>query len=130
MEAESRDVQMVFADLLFDIGVLLMTNEEFGNKERAMEMLHSCVELRRDTEGPEDPLVADALYRLAYIYTTNGDLQYACELLLEALSILLSDSEANKHSLKATWTALGRVQESLGEIGDAESSLREASKIS
>ncbi len=129
MDAESRDVQTVFADLLVDIGVLLMTNEEFSDNERAMEVLHSCIELRRATEGPDDPLVADALYRLAYLYTTNGDLQYACELLLEALSILLSISQPNQRSLKATWTALGRVQESLGDISDAKSSLREASKL-
>jgi tetratricopeptide (TPR) repeat protein len=125
---EPAAIQAAYADVLFEVGMIHMA-PTLNNETKCIEVLHDCLDLRRACLGSLDIDVAKVLLRLADVYSTSGDQQYASELLVESLSILLCINPSNKYALVEVWTALGLVQEALGDTEDAESSFKEAQKL-
>lgn len=127
IDREPKHIQAQFADILFNIGRIHML-PQFDDKTKSLEAFHFCLALRRACFGSSHPSVAPVLCKLASIYHCFGDQHYTLELLLEALSILLFEKK-NKLALAEVWTALGKVQQSLGRADDAESSFQEAARV-
>jgi tetratricopeptide (TPR) repeat protein len=129
IDSEPQSVQEAFADILYDIGNIHLVRG-FENRAKSMEAFHFCLEIRRACFGSSHPAVASVLYKLASIHSSFADNEYALDLLLEAVSILLCDShEGNNCGLIEVWSAIGKVQEALGEREEARSSFQEAEQL-
>jgi len=128
IEKEPKHIQAQFADILFNIGRIHML-PQFDDKTKSLEAFHICLALRRICFGSSHPSVATVLCKLASIYHSFGEQHYTLELLLEALSIFLFE-KGNNSTLAEVWTALGKVQQSLGRADEAESSFQEAARLS
>lgn len=123
IHTEPTDVQATFADILFDISSIDKTDQT------STEALHLCLDLRRMCMGSNHISVAEVLYRLALIYIKLREYQYAHNLSIEAISILINADESNTKTMKDVWTTLGHVQERLGLFSDSKSSFREAEML-
>jgi tetratricopeptide (TPR) repeat protein len=129
IESESKTIQEEFGNVLFDIGCIHSTSG-FEDRLKSLEAFHFCLDIRRICLRSDHPEVATVLYKLASIYSSLDDNQYALDLLLEAVSILLSaPTKERKRHLIEVWTAIGRVQEALGEEEESQSSFSEAEKL-
>jgi len=126
IHSEPAAVQSAFADILFDISTVDAI--ALRDSEMRIEALHLCLDLRRVCLGSSHLAVAEVLFKLASVYVELTEYQYAHELLVEALSILLN-AENTASEVKAVWTALGHVQVKLGLLSDADSSFREAKAL-
>jgi tetratricopeptide (TPR) repeat protein len=128
IDSEPQSVQAAFADILFDIGNIHLV-PGFEDRAKSMEAFHFCLDIRRACFGSSHPAVASVLYKLASIHSSFGEHQYALELLLEAVSILLCAIPEDKVGLIEVWTAIGKVQEALGQTDEAQSSFQEAEQL-
>lgn len=128
IHSEPSAIQAAFADVLFEIGVIY-TTPQLKNDTSCVEAFEKCLDLRRASLGSFHVKVAVVLHRLASVHSSLGDHQYASELLLESLSILLCTCPNHTKALVEVWSALGLMQEALGEIEDAESSKKEVQKL-
>lgn len=128
IDSEPQSVQAAFADILFEIGTIHLVSE-VEDWVKSLESFHYCLDIRRETFGSSHPSVASVLYKLASIYCSFGEHQYALDLLLEAVSILLCGSPGDDVALIDVWTAIGKVQQALGQTDEARSSFEEAERL-
>jgi tetratricopeptide (TPR) repeat protein len=129
IESESNMIQEEFGNVLFDIGCIHSTSG-FEDRLKSLEAFHFCLDIRRTCLRSDHPEVATVLYKLASVYSSLDDHQYALDLLLEAVSIFLGvPTKESKRHLIEVWTAIGRVQKALGQDEESESSFSEAEKL-
>lgn len=120
-------VQKLFADVLFDIGVIHSRSNAY-DQAKALQTFQLCIDLRKAIFGSDHPSVAVTCYSMAAVYFSLGDLENAQDLLHEALAILLFKCRNQQH-LKNVWIALSEVQKALGDEAEAKSSLVEAAML-
>lgn len=128
IDTEPRSIQEAFADILFDIGNIHLV-PGFEHRAKSMEAFHFCLDIRRTCLGSSHPAVASALCSLASIHSSFFEHQYALDLLIEAVSILLCSSVDYTSDLIEVWTAIGKVQEALGQTEESQSSFQEAEQL-
>ena len=125
---ESIDLQSEYASILFNAGIIYMT--QYKNYALSAHALEQCLEVRRCCLGSNHVDVSATLYCLAHVNLISGDdTYYAFTLLNESLSILLTDYPNNTASIITVWEELARAQFAVGDVDDAESSLNEIRKI-
>lgn len=128
IDSEPQSVQGAFADILFDIGNIHLV-PGFMDRAKSLEAFHFCLDIRRMCFGSSHPAVANVLHKLASMYSSFDEHQYALDLLLESVSILLFASPGDKTSLIEVWTTMGKVQLALGQTDEADSSFQEAEQL-
>jgi tetratricopeptide (TPR) repeat protein len=128
IRSEPSAMQEDFASVLFKIGAIHMS-PTIKDDAQCLDAFHNCLDLRRACLGTLHGDVAAVLFMLASVHSSLGDQQYALELLVESVSILLVTCPDNTEALVKVWTALGLVQEALGEAEDAASSMKEIQKL-
>jgi tetratricopeptide (TPR) repeat protein len=128
IDAESTTVQTEYANVLFNIGAIYMT--KCKNVQQSAEVFEQCLEWRIHCLGSSHIDVSATMYCLARVHMMAGDdYMYAVTLLNEALSILLVECPNHTNSIIAVWKELARAQYTIGEIDDAESSIKEIKKL-
>jgi Tetratricopeptide repeat len=127
IDLEPPGVQAVFAEILFDVGVIHSHPLSY-NRIKALQAFTLCLDVRFTCFGSDHPAVASVLYNLAIINIALGEEWTAVEQLLEALSILQFHCPQQNH-LQEVWMTLGRLQLSLNETEDALSSFEEAAEL-
>jgi hypothetical protein len=126
--AEPEDVQSMFSDVLFNIGTIHQL-PQFQDAVKSLESFHYCLDVRRECLGSHHPSTAEVMFKLASLHTSFREYEYALQLLVEVLSILLTAEKEDKKGLIQVWTSLGQVQQALGHTEDAKSSFFEASQV-
>jgi hypothetical protein len=133
IQSEPVDIKEKFCSVLYYIGKIHLESESDDDKVRGLEALHFCLNTRRSCFGSRDISVAIVLFELASIHAEYFEHQYVLDLLLEALSIVLSNpspkDKANNALLSDIWNAMGMTHKALGHEGDAQSAFDEASKL-
>jgi hypothetical protein len=126
--SEKINIQIEYANVLFYIGAICMT--QCKNVQRSADAFEQCLEWRIYCLGSSHLDVPATMYCLARVHMMMGDdYIYAVTLLNEALSILLVDYPNHMNSIVAVWKELARAQFKIGELDDAESSLKEIRKL-
>ena len=125
---DTIEVQIEYGHILFNIGLMNMTiYKSYALSAQAFEQ---CLEVRRYCLGSSHIDVSATMYCLAKVHLSAGDeTYYAFTLLNESLSILLTDYPDNIIRIVTVWEELARAQLAIGDIDDAESSLREIRKL-
>jgi tetratricopeptide (TPR) repeat protein len=123
---ESPEIQVTFADILFNVGIIHTQPESSGTdrREKSLEAFNLCLDLRRRCCGASHPSIASALYKLGVIYSSMDEHASALDLLLESLSILMFASP-DSDELRDVWLAIGKAHQALGHAKEAESSFQE-----
>lgn len=121
IDAEPFEVQILFADLLFDIGMI-----QASDPTKRLSAFHHCLHIRQCLLGPEHPAISYTLYHLASAYAAAGMESVALDYLMQAL--LHSCDSENEH-LFDVWIAIGNVQRALGFFEDSSSSFEEAGNL-
>jgi len=127
IHSEPPRIQAVFAEVLFDIGVIHSLPLS-SNRIKALQAFQFCLEVRRHCFGSDHPAVASVLYHLACIYASLQQEHTAIELLEEAIAILQFECPQKSH-LAEVWATLGRLQHHIGSFDDAMSSFEEAAQL-
>jgi tetratricopeptide (TPR) repeat protein len=134
IQSEPRTIQEKFCSILYYIGKL---HFEAGMDDtmRGIEAMYFCLNVRRSCFGSTHPSVASVLLELASIHEEYSEHQYALDLLLEALAILLPDTSvpdsatSSNRALIHVWNSIGRAHRALGQDEEAQSSFEEAEKL-
>jgi hypothetical protein len=128
VEFETNAVQIEYANILFDMGVIFMNHVR--SYEFSAEALEQCRELRILCLGSNHTDVAATMHCLAHVHMMIGeDYVYALSLLNESLSLLLVNCPNATDRIVTVWHDLARAQYAVGDIEDAESSLVEIRKM-
>jgi tetratricopeptide (TPR) repeat protein len=126
---ESRSVQATFASTLFYVG-MMHAYTQHQDPLKALEAFELCLQMSRACSGEDHPSVTRVLYEIGIIYELLGEPAEALDLFSEAIVILLPNAmRLDNSQLKEMWTSLCRVQVSLGQTEDAQSSFNEAAKL-
>ena len=132
IQSESHPIQEKFCCTLYYIGKLHI-EAGMDDTMRGVEALYFCLNVRRSCFGSTHPSVATVLLELASIHAEYSEHEYALDLLLEALAILLPDASvpgsASNNVLIHVWNSIGRAQRGLGHEEEAQSSFEEAEKL-
>jgi tetratricopeptide (TPR) repeat protein len=129
IDSETIEVQVQYANILFNVGIIYM--DHLKDLSFSADAFQQCLDLRIECLGTTHIDVSATMYCLARAHMMlESDREYALELLIEALSILLMTCPHNMNGIITVWNELARVQYALGEIEDAESSMREIRKLS
>jgi tetratricopeptide (TPR) repeat protein len=125
---ESPSVQATFASTLFDIGTIHAYITQHQDPLKALQAFELSLQISRTCLGDDHPSVARVLYEMGIIYELLSEPAEALNLFSEAIAILLSNEMYVDvdSQLKEMWTSLSRVQVSLGQTKDAQSSFDEA----
>jgi tetratricopeptide (TPR) repeat protein len=126
---ESPSVQATFASTLFDIGMIHAYITQHQDPLKALQAFELCLQISQSCLGDDHPSVARVLYEMGIIYELLSEPAEALNLFSEAIAILLSNEMDVDSQLKEIWTSLSRVQVSLGQTKDAQSSFYEAEKL-
>lgn len=132
IQSEPHAIQEKFCCTLYYIGKLHI-EAGMDDTMRGIEAMYFCLNTRRSCFGSTHPSVATVLLELASIHAEYSEHEYALDLLLEALAILLPDASAlgsaTNNVLIHVWTSIGRCQRALGQEEEAQSSFEEADKL-
>ena len=132
IQSESQNIQEKFCCTLYYIGKLHIESG-MDDSMRGIEALYFCLNVRRSCFGSSHPSVVSILLELASIHAEYAEHEYALNLLLEALAILLPDASvpesASKNVLIHVWNSIERSQRALGQEEEAQSSFEEAEKL-
>lgn len=132
IQSEPHTIQEKFCCTLYYIGKLHI-EAGMDDTMRGIEALYFCLNVRRSCFGSTHPSVATVLLELASIHAEYAEHEYALDLLLEALAILLPDASipgsASNNVLIHVWNSIGRSQRALGQDEEAQSSFDEAEKL-
>jgi tetratricopeptide (TPR) repeat protein len=134
IQSEPHIIQEKFCCTLYYIGKLHIESG-MDDSMRGIEAMHFCLSVRRSCFGSTHPSVATVLLELASIHAEYAEHEYALNLLLEALAILLPDTsvpgsaKGSNTVLIHVWNAIGRSQRALGREEEAQSSFEEAEKL-
>lgn len=128
LDTESKDVQSIVGDILYEIGTIHSQSED-GDLQQSLEAFDFCLEVRHMCYGSSHPAIAIVLYQLAAIHSAADDPDHALHHLLEALAIVLSETPDDTMMLSKIWNAIGNVQNDLGNTVDARSAFEESSRL-
>jgi tetratricopeptide (TPR) repeat protein len=124
IKTEPREIQIDVADILFSVGEIHMFSK-FDERAKCVQAFDMCIDLRRHCFGSSHPSVARALYKLSAVYFSMGEKEYSMSLLVETVSILHS-ADCERKDIAEVWHTMSRVQQSLGQYEEADSSYNEA----
>uniref|UniRef100_A0A7S1Y635 Kinesin light chain n=1 Tax=Grammatophora oceanica TaxID=210454 RepID=A0A7S1Y635_9STRA len=116
--SESKDTQVTFATVLYNVGMIQSGRENRGNPQRRARALHSfrlCYQLRKDVLGKEHPGVASALHNMGTLLLEDGKVSKSMKYFQESLRIRQKSLGPDHPDVASSLRHIGRIYQDQGK---------------
>ena len=115
---ESRQMQIIFATILYNVGMIHFVHgddEDHMRLRRALQSFQICLDLRTKALGRRHPDVASALHNIGILLLQDGQQLNSLKALRESLEIRCHTLGPNHHEVASSFRHIGRIYQDRGE---------------